>query len=460
MPKVHLLSLGCPKNLVDSEIMLGALTRAGYEITMAPEDAQVLVVNTCAFIEAAKKESIDAILAAAEIKKSATGRRLVVAGCLSQRYGEQLRELLPEVDVFVGTGTFLDLPDLLRATEPSGERPAPYSGAAHLLPSPDAPRITTTSFFSAYLKVSEGCNHKCAFCIIPKIRGLHESRPMAAIVEEATALASRGVRELNLIAQDLTAYGRDLNPPSSLAGLLRAVARVDGLRWIRLLYCYPNFVSDELLDAIAELPQVVKYIDMPLQHADDGILRAMRRERSGAALERLLDRIRIRIPEVTLRTSFIVGFPGETEAAFERLVDFVRCQRFDRVGVFTYSREENTAAYHLPDQVPARVMRARRARLMEAQAEVSLTSNRRMIGREVEVVVESEAPGGQARLRGRWAGQAPDIDGMVLLHGAAEPGEFVRARVEKAYTYDLHARVLDAIESDAIESVERSAFHA
>jgi ribosomal protein S12 methylthiotransferase len=261
---------------------------------------------------------------------------------------------------------------------------------------------------------------------------------MAAIVEEATALASRGVRELNLIAQDLTAYGRDLNPPSSLAGLLRAVARVDGLRWIRLLYCYPNFVSDELLDAIAELPQVVKYIDMPLQHADDGILRAMRRERSGAALERLLDRIRIRIPEVTLRTSFIVGFPGETEAAFERLVDFVRCQRFDRVGVFTYSREENTAAYHLPDQVPAR----------------------RMIGREVEVVVESEAPGGQARLRGRWAGQAPDIDGMVLLHGAAEPGEFVRARVEKAYTYDLHARVLDAIESDAIESVERSAFHA
>jgi ribosomal protein S12 methylthiotransferase len=440
--------------------MLGALTRAGYEITMAPEDAHVLVVNTCAFIEAARKESIDAILAAAEIKKSAAGRRLVVAGCLSQRYGEQLRELLPEVDVFVGTGNFLDLHDLLRATEPAGERPAPYSGAAHLLPSPDAPRITTTSFFSAYLKVSEGCNHKCAFCIIPKIRGLHESRPMDAIVQEATALAARGIREINLITQDLTAYGRDLNPPSSLAALLRAMARVDGLRWIRLLYCYPNFVSDELLEAIAELPQVVKYIDMPLQHADDAILRAMRRERSGAALERLLDRIRNRIPAVTLRTSFIVGFPGETEAAFERLMDFVRRQRFDRVGVFTYSREENTAAYDLPDQVPDRVMRSRRARLMEAQAEVSLSGNRRMVGREVEVVVESEAPGGQARSRGRWAGQAPEIDGMVLLRGAAEPGEFVRARVEKAYTYDLHARVLDAIESDAIESAERSAFHA
>ncbi|HEY2105272.1 MAG TPA: 30S ribosomal protein S12 methylthiotransferase RimO, partial [Candidatus Binataceae bacterium] len=341
-----------------------------------------------------------------------------------------------------------------------GERPAPYPGAAHLLPSPDAPRITTTSFFSAYLKVSEGCNHKCAFCIIPKIRGLHESRPMDAIVQEATALAARGIREINLIAQDLTAYGRDLNPPSSLAALLRAMARVDGLKWIRLLYCYPNFVSDELLEAIAELPQVVKYIDMPLQHADDAILRAMRRERSGAALERLLDRIRNRIPAVTLRTSFIVGFPGETEAAFERLMDFVRRQRFDRVGVFTYSREENTAAYDLPDQVPDRVMRSRRARLMEAQAEVSLSGNRRMVGREVEVVVESEAPGGQARSRGRWAGQAPEIDGMVLLRGAAEPGEFVRARVEKAYTYDLHARVLDAIESDAIESAERSAFHA
>ena len=435
--------------------MLGALTRAGYEITMAPEDAHVLVVNTCAFIEAAKKESIDAILAAAEIKKAAAGRRLVVAGCLSQRYGEQLRELLPEVDVFVGTGNFLDLPDLLRATEPAGERPVPYPGAAHLLPSVEAPRITTTSFFSAYLKVSEGCNHKCAFCIIPKIRGLHESRPLAAIVEEATALAARGIREINLIAQDLTAYGRDLNPPSSLASLLRALAGVKELKWIRLLYCYPNFISDELLEAIAGLPKVVKYIDMPLQHADDRILRAMRRERSGAALERLLGRIRSRIPEVTLRTSFIVGFPGETEEAFERLADFVRRQRFDRVGVFTYSREENTAAYDLPDQVPARVMRARRARLMEAQAEVSLSANRRMVGREVEVVVESEAPGAPARLRGRWAGQAPEIDGMVLLRGAAEPGEFVRARVEQAYTYDLHARVVDAI-----QSVERSAFHA
>jgi ribosomal protein S12 methylthiotransferase len=454
MPKVHLLSLGCPKNLVDSELILGALSRAGYELTMAPEDAQVLVVNTCAFIEAAKKESIDAILQAAELKKRAAGRRLVVAGCLSQRYSEQLRELLPEVDVFVGTGNFLELPDLLRATEPPEQRPVPYPGAAHLLPGAEAPRITTTSFFSAYLKVSEGCNHKCAFCIIPKIRGAHESRPLTAIVAEAAELAARGVREINLIAQDLTAYGRDLNPPSSLAKLLRALATVPGIKWIRPLYCYPNFVSDELLDAVAELPQVVKYIDMPLQHADDAILRAMRRERSAAGLERLLDRIRARIPEVTLRTSFIVGFPGETEEAFERLISFVQRQRLDRVGVFTYSREENTAAYDMPGQVPARVMRARRARMMEAQAEVSRSRNRVMIGREMEVMVENYAPGERAALRGRLAGQAPEIDGMVLLRGVADPGDFVRARIEKAFTYDLHARVVDVMDS------ERLAFHA
>jgi ribosomal protein S12 methylthiotransferase len=460
MEKVHLLSLGCPKNLVDSELMLGALVRAGFEITTALEEAQVLVVNTCAFIEAAKKESIDAVLQMAEIKLRAAGRRLVVAGCLAQRYGAELRELLPEVDVFVGTGNFLDLPDLLQASRPPDERGVTYAGAAHLLPQADAPRITTTSFFSSYLKVSEGCNHKCAFCIIPKIRGPHESRPLGAIVEEAAALAGRGIREFNLIAQDLTAYGRDLNPPTSLAALLRALARVDGVKWIRLLYCYPNFVTDELLDTIAELPQVVKYIDIPLQHADDAILRAMRRERSGAGLEKLLERIRRRIPDVSLRTSFIVGFPGETDAAFERLVDFVRRQRFDRVGVFTYSREENTAAYDLPDQVPARVMRARRARLMEAQAEVSLVRNRRLIGREVEVLVEQEAPTkrdapGQTCLRGRTAAQAPDIDGMVLLRGEAEPGEFVRARIEKAFSYDLHGRVVEVI-----EPIERLAIHA
>src|SRR5262249_1279299 len=274
-----------------------------------------------------------------------------------------------EVDVFVGTGNFLELADLLRRTEPPETRPAPYPGAAHLLGRADSARVRSAEFFTSYLKISEGCNHRCAFCIIPRIRGLHESRPVEDLVAEARTLAASGVRELNLIAQDLTAYGRDLTPPSSLAALLRRLSAVEGIRWIRLLYCYPNFVTDGLLEAIASLPNVLKYVDMPLQHADDNVLRTMRRERSGASLRKLLDHIRERVPGGAMRTSFIVGFPGEDDAAFARLVNFVRDVEFDRVGVFTYSREENTAAYSRSDQVPERVKRARRAELMEAQAQ-------------------------------------------------------------------------------------------
>ena len=442
MEKVHLLTLGCPKNLADSELMLGMLAHAGFEITTDPDEAQVLVVNTCAFIEAAKKESIGAILEAAEVKKRVVGRRLVVAGCLAQRYGAQLAEEMPEVDIFVGTGNFLELAELLRRTERPELRPIPYAGAAHILPPVQTPRIKTGDFFSAYLKISEGCNHKCAFCIIPRIRGAHESRPLADLTAEARALAAGGVRELNLIAQDLTAYGRDLECRSSLAELLEELNQVEGLRWIRLLYCYPNFVTDELLDAVASLSKVVKYIDIPLQHADDGILRAMRRERSGAALRKLLERVRRRVPGVALRTSFIVGFPGETEQAFRRLLDFTREEQFDRVGVFTYSREENTAAYDLPDQVPERVKRERRARLMEQQAEISLRRNRELVGREIEVLVEGAIARRATRIRGRTPLQAPEIDGMVMLRGEAQPGEFVRARIDKALSYDLVGAVV------------------
>lgn len=445
MESVHLISLGCPKNTADSELMLGALVRAGFEVTLDPQQAQVLLVNTCAFIEPAKKESIDAILAAAEVKKHGAGKRLVVAGCLSQRYGNELREQFPEVDIFVGTGNFLDLPELLRRSERPELRPIPYAGAAHLLPAAEAPRIRTGDPFSAYLKVSEGCDHKCAFCIIPKIRGRHESRPLDDLVEEARRLAASGVREVNLIAQDLTAYGRDLEPRTSLAALLHRLASIDGLRWIRLLYCYPNFVTDELLAAIASLGKVVKYIDMPLQHADDAVLREMKRERSADALRSLLDRVRAAIPTVALRTSFIVGFPGETDAAFAGLVDFVREQRFDRVGVFTYSREENTAACGLAGQVSEKLKRRRRAELMEVAAEISLQKNRDLVGCELKVMVEGAAPGRATRLRARTSAQAPEIDGMVLLSGEAEPGEIVRARIERASTYDLHGRITGAV---------------
>jgi ribosomal protein S12 methylthiotransferase len=445
MESVHLISLGCPKNTADSELMLGALVRAGFEVTMDPQQAQVLLVNTCAFIEPAKKESIDAILAAAEVKKTGTGKRLVVAGCLSQRYGNELREQFPEVDIFVGTGNFLDLPELLRRSERPELRPIPYAGAAHLLPASEAPRIKTGDPFSAYLKVSEGCDHRCSFCIIPKIRGRHESRPLDDLVAEARQLAASGVREINLIAQDLTAYGRDLEPRASLAALLHRLSPIEGIRWIRLLYCYPNFVTGELLEAVASLEKVVKYIDMPLQHADDTMLRAMKRERSADALRRLLERVREAIPGVALRTSFVVGFPGETEAAFENLADFVREQKFDRVGVFTYSREENTAACDLAGQLSEGVKRRRRAELMELAAEISLAKNRSLVGCELEVMVEGAAPGRATRLRARTAGQAPEIDGMVLLSGEAEPGEIVRARIERASTYDLHGRITGAV---------------
>ena len=441
MEKVHLLTLGCPKNLVDSELILGALANAGFEIAADPANAQVLIVNTCAFIEAAKKESLDAILEAAELKNSSPGRRLVVAGCMAQRYGAQLAEAMPEVDIFVGTGNFLQLPELLRRTDTPEHRPLPYPGAAHLLPRSEAPRVIPGDFFTAYLKISEGCNHRCAFCIIPRIRGLHESRPLDDLVEEAARLADGGVRELNLIAQDLTAYGRDLAPRTSLAELLVKLNDVDGLRWIRLLYCYPNYVTDALLDVLANLPKVVKYIDMPLQHADDAVLRAMRRERSAQALRNLLQRIRGRIPAVALRSSFIVGFPGESEQAFQRLVEFVREQEFDRVGVFTYSREEGTAAYDMAGQVPEREKRRRRAELMRTQADISLRRNRSLLGSEVEVMVEGELPGRATRMRGRTASQAPEIDGMVVLRGLAEPGQFVRARVRQALTYDLVAEI-------------------
>ncbi|MGH7841056.1 MAG: 30S ribosomal protein S12 methylthiotransferase RimO [Candidatus Binataceae bacterium] len=445
MERVHLLTLGCPKNLADSELMLGVLAGAGFELTTDPEAADVLVVNTCAFIEAAKKESLAAVMQAAELKQRAAGRRLVVSGCLAQRYGAELRAELPEVDIFVGTGNFLELPELLRRTETFETRPIPYAGAAHLLPRADLPRVRTGDFFSAYLKISEGCNHQCAFCIIPKIRGPHESRPLADVVAEARSLVAGGAREINLIAQDLTAYGRDLAPRASLAQLLAQLNEIDGLRWIRLLYCYPNFVSDELLEAVASLPKVVKYIDMPLQHADDEMLRAMRRERSADGLRRLLERVRRQVPGVALRSSFIVGFPGETQAAFGRLTEFIRKEQFDRVGVFTYSREENTAADGMSDQVPERVKRARRRQLMELQAEISAAKNRQQIGRELEVMVEGSIPARTTRLRGRTALQAPEIDGMVVLRGDAVAGEFVRTRISAARTYDLVGEITGAI---------------
>jgi len=437
--RVHLLTLGCPKNQVDSELMLGVLARRGHEVVLDPEAADVLVVNTCSFIGPAKQESIDAILDMAQVKAGGDGRRLVVTGCLAQRYADDLRQTMPEVDVFVGTGDLLRIADAVEA--PAAAEPVVYRGAQHVLPARElASRVRTGAWWTAYVKVSEGCDHTCSFCIIPKIRGRHESRPLDDVLAEARALVAEGAVELNLIAQDLTAYGRDRRDGTSLAALLRALAvRVPEARWLRLLYAYPGSVTDDLLEVMADEPAVCRYLDMPLQHIADGMLRAMRRERTGAAIRRLIARIRAAVPGIALRSSFIVGFPGETEADVDELVAFLEEAEFAHVGVFAYSREENTVAATLPGQLPEAVKRRRRARVMAAQARIAARLRAAQVGGVEDVLVERAAG---ARLVGRTRQQAPGIDGEVRLAGRGAPGDVVQARITGADTYDLRGHVV------------------
>jgi ribosomal protein S12 methylthiotransferase len=432
---------------VDSEIMLGQLVRAGHEVVLDPDEADVLVVNTCAFVADAKRESIDAVLEAARVKGARAGRRLVVSGCLAQRYATELPGLLPEVDAFVGTGALADITAAVGGTPAS--TPSVYLRSPHVLP-PHAvsARVRTGAWWTSYLKVSEGCDHRCSFCIIPKIRGGHESRALDDVLNEAASLAAAGVVEINLVAQDLTAYGRDRRDGSSLAVLLRALARrVPEARWLRLLYAYPASVGDDLLEVMAEEPAVCRYLDMPLQHIADDVLRAMRRDRSGAAIRRLLARIRAAVPGIALRSSFIVGFPGERERHVDELCAFLEEADFDHVGVFRYSREENTAAASLPGQVREATKRARWERVMAVQARVSARRMRAQVGRELDVLIEGEK--GKGALVGRTAAQAPEIDGVIRVRGVAAPGDLVHARVTGAATYDLHGEILAPVDSPA-----------
>jgi ribosomal protein S12 methylthiotransferase len=438
---VYMVNLGCPKNLVDGEVMLGLLAREGYTISFDPEQAAVLMVNTCSFINEAKEESIEAILDLARYKEQASTKQLIVTGCLSQRYGQELRESLPEVDVFVGTGEFLRITEVLNQKRARLDGPITYIGASHILPDHTTPRLASTPFYTAYLKIAEGCNHKCAFCIIPKIRGVQESRPIDSLVTEATMLAAQGVKELNLIAQDLTAYGRERRDGTTLLGLLRALSEVDDIAWIRLLYCYPNYLDEPLLRFIAEEEKICSYLDMPLQHISDRMLRAMRREKSGEGIRRLLERIRTQIPGVVLRTSFIVGFPGEQEEDFQQLLDFVEEAQIDHVGVFRYSQEEGTTAGTLPNQVPDDVKQERWQRLLERQTHVVRRKNLTLIGSEQNVLVCGQNDRG--RLWGRTSGQAPEIDGVVFLDRApTESGEIIPVRIRGVSGYDLRATPL------------------
>jgi ribosomal protein S12 methylthiotransferase len=434
-----MMTLGCPKNRVDSEVMLGTLKQRGYTLVQDPAAAEVIVVNTCAFIGPAKQESVDSILEMAEFKKSGTCSTLVVTGCLSQRYGGELSQEMPEVDHFLGTSAYAQIGDLL-AAEASPRQVIPDPEYIH-----DArtPRENSMPSYTAYLKIAEGCDNACAFCIIPKLRGAQRSRPIADIVAEAERLADQGVQELNLVAQDLTAYGHDLPGKPKLHELLKELVKVD-VRWIRLHYAYPRIFPDELIEVMATEKKIAKYLDMPLQHASDKLLMSMKRGRNSQFLTDLLAKLRARVPGLVMRTSMIVGLPGETEEDFELLKEFVKTQRFERLGVFQYSDEEDTAAFDMPNKVPQKTIERRWREVMAIQKRINREQNKKLVGQRIEVLVEGPSAETEHLLVGRHEGQAPEIDGQVYINdGLAYPGEFVTLEVTEAHDYDLVGRVVE-----------------
>ena len=460
--KIGMISLGCPKNLVDSEVMLGLARKAGHQLTRNAAEADVLVVNTCAFIDKAKQESIDAILEMAEHKKHGHCRTLVVAGCMAERYRAELQTQIPEIDAIIGTGEVPEilnvlksgtraqetvLVPLLRANgEPVGRR-SPVAGPPSLptyIYDADTPRLLATPRHYAYLKIAEGCDYKCAFCIIPTLRGHYRSRTAASILQEAKRLAANGVKELLLISQDTSFYGVDRGERGALARLLRGLSSIDGLEWIRMLYLYPTTIGDDVLEAMADSDKVCKYIDLPLQHASDTVLKRMKRPGSRAGYERLLDRIRTRLPGVALRTTFIVGYPGETEDDFVQLQRFVDSTNFDHVGVFTYSHEEGTSAHGLSDDVPASTKRRRQSGLMRAQKHHVARAQAARIGQRVRLLVDGPSDEHELVLRARLESQAPDIDSLVYLTDCdparIAAGTFIEADIVGSQGYDLLAR--------------------
>ena len=435
---VCLVSLGCPKNLVDSEVILGLLSKEGYLLTTNPSEAEILIVNTCSFIQDATKEAIETILQLSHYKKEGCCHLLIVSGCLPQRYGKILEKELPEVDLFVGTGDFQHLPKILsqkRKTKSFLTRPT-------FLYDEKTPRILSTPPFIAYLKIAEGCSNICTFCTVPRIRGFYRSRRLQSVLEEAKRLADQGVQELILIAQDTTVYGRNLRDGTNLEKLLKGLVKVEGLRWIRLLYSYPkaDYFTEGLLELIAQEKKICPYLDLPIQHIDDEILKRMGRRSRSQEIRSLLQKIRTSLPSVSLRSSMIVGFPGERESHFKALLDFVKEVQFDHLGAFKYSSEEGTPASRLPNPIPESVKEERLRMLMELQKKISLKKYRAMVGRRMEVLVEgSDRQGGS--LRGRLQIQAPEIDGCVFLKGKARPGDWVEVQITQALPYDLVGQI-------------------
>ena len=432
--KFSIISLGCARNLVDSEVMSGLLVQDHFEIVQEPAEADVVLINTCGFIDAAKAESIDTIVEISRLKQEGRLRKLVVAGCLSQRYPQELASELPEVDLFIGTGEVPRIVNILQEHERQNRRH--YVGVPEYLYDHVTPRLRSTPSYTAFVKVSEGCDHKCAFCIIPKLRGPHRSRSIDSVFKEATILAQSGVKEINLIAQDLTAYGRDRQDGTTLHGLLSELVHVPDLVWIRLLYAYPNFLDSRLLELINKSEKICKYIDIPFQHVSADILKKMRRGKSGSAVQAAVERLRESISGLTLRTSLIVGFPGETEEDFEALLDFVEKTRFERLGVFKYSIEEGTAAASLADHVDDEEKERRWQEVMDLQASISRIKNEALIGSIQRVMIDGTDETGQ--LIGRTQGHAPEVDGVVYLQNPIlNSGDFADVKITEALEYDL-----------------------
>jgi ribosomal protein S12 methylthiotransferase len=441
--KIGFVSLGCPKNLVDTEVMMGQLVAGGHELTPQPAEADVIVVNTCSFIDPAKQESVDTILEMAEYKKTGKAQRLVVAGCLVERYRTDIQKNIPEVDAVLGTNELGKITALCEGIAPKELPPEPY--LYHDLTA----RVFTTPRHSAYIKIAEGCDHPCSFCIIPQFRGKFRSRRFESVINEASRMFAMGVREINLIGQDTTCYGEDLGLKNGLADLLGRLAEIptELPKWIRFLYAYPNKISQKLLDTIAAHDALVKYIDMPLQHASAPVLKRMKRGANGDIFLKLLERIRATIPGVAIRTSMIVGFPGESESDFEELCGFVRAANFDRLGVFAYSDEETSASFHLDAKLDKRIIQNRKRSLMAIQRRISRSRNLQLVGRELPVLVEGPSSEMELLWEARLSTQAPEIDGVCYINdfgpGEAHAGEMRMLRITDAHDYDLVGELVD-----------------
>lgn len=441
--KLALISLGCSKNLVDSEHYLGILSkRKGMELTSELSEADIVIVNTCGFIGDAKEESIETILEVSEFKETGNLKKLIVAGCLAQKYSEEILKELPEVDAAIGTG---DIDKIEKVVDEILEnKKVVETKNMTFLANANTERVLTTASHTAYLKISEGCNRACTYCIIPQMRGRLRSRSIEDIVEEAKRLVASGVREINLLAQETTEYGIDLYGDKKLAALMKELCKIEGLKWLRTYYMHPEYVTDELIEVMKSEEKICKYFDVPIQHVSDNILRNMARAKSGEQVKDVLNRIRKAIPEATIRTTLIVGFPGETEENFQELMDYVREFEFDYAGVFKYSREEDTVAYNLPNQVPEEIKEKRYAELVNLQSEIAERKNRRLLGEEIEVMIDGVSSESEYLLEGRTRGQALEIDGKVLTtDGTAKPGEIVKVKFEQNFEYDFVGPIVE-----------------